>query len=53
MTLPIIPNGFCAALSKNLPDRAEAVVGNEAQFLANIDASSTQICIKCRIFGFE
>jgi hypothetical protein len=47
MTLPIIPDGFCtvfsALLYQNLADRIEAVVGNEAQFLAKLDANSTQI----------
>jgi len=53
MTLPIIPDSFPAALPKNLADRAETVVGNEAQFFGNIDASSPQICIKCETFKFE
>jgi hypothetical protein len=40
-------------LPQKLADRIEAVVGNEAQFLDNIDASSQQICIKCETFKFE
>jgi hypothetical protein len=53
MTLPIIPDGFCAALRKKLADRLEAVLGNAAQFFASIDASSPRIFVKCETFKFE
>ncbi|MCX7298089.1 MAG: hypothetical protein NTU64_14745 [Hyphomicrobiales bacterium] len=53
MTLPIIPDGFCAALRKKLADRLEAVVGNAAQVFANIDATSPRIFVKCEKFKFE
>jgi hypothetical protein len=39
-------------LVQKLADRIEAVVGNEAQFLASFDANSPQICIKCEILKF-
>jgi hypothetical protein len=57
MTLPIIPGGFCAAFSallyQNLADRFEAVVGNQAQFLAKLDANSPQILVKLRTSAFD
>lgn len=46
MTLPIIPDGFCAAFKLNLADRLEAVVGDEATFLGKIDANTPLILVK-------
>jgi hypothetical protein len=43
MTLPIIPGGFCAALSENLAEAVETVLGNEARILSSIDLCSMQI----------
>jgi hypothetical protein len=41
MTLPIVPGGFHATLSEKLARGFEAVLGNEAQFLSKLDATST------------
>jgi len=38
MNLPIISDGFSAALMQNLAWGLEAVVRNEAQFFAKLDA---------------
>jgi hypothetical protein len=46
MTLPIIPDGFCAAFKLNLADRPEAVVGDKARVLGKIDANVTRIFVK-------
>jgi hypothetical protein len=53
MTLPIIPDGFFAALDETVADRLEAVVGDEATFLGKIDANTTLILVKCEKSGFE
>jgi hypothetical protein len=52
MTLPIIPDGFFAALDRNLADRLEAVVGDEPTFLGKIDANMTRIFVKFEQFEF-
>jgi hypothetical protein len=52
MTLPIIPDGFCAAFKLNLADRTEAVVGDKARVLDKIDANLTRIFIKFEQFEF-
>jgi hypothetical protein len=46
MTLPIIPDGFSAALNQTVPDRLEAVVRIEGMFLDKIDANATRIFVK-------
>jgi hypothetical protein len=46
MTLPIIPDDCSAAFEIKLADRLEAVVGNEAGFLGNIEANKTQFFLK-------
>jgi hypothetical protein len=52
MTLPIIPDGLCAAFKLNLADRPEAVVGDKARVLGKIDANMTRIFIKLDKFEF-
>jgi hypothetical protein len=52
MTLPIIPDGFCAAFELNLADRPEAVVGDKARVLGKIDANLTRIFVKFDKFEF-
>ena len=52
MTLPIIPDGFCAAFKLNLADRPEAVVGDKARVLGKIDANMTRIFVKFDKFEF-
>ena len=46
MTLPIIPGSYSTAFKLNLPDRLEAVVGDEVTFLGNIDANTKRILVK-------
>ena len=52
MTLPIIPDGFCAAFKLNLADRPEAVVGDKARVLGKIDANMMLIFVKFEQFEF-
>jgi hypothetical protein len=52
MTLPIIPDGFCAAFELNLADRPEAVVGDKARVLDKIDENVTRIFVKFEQFKF-
>ena len=53
MTLPIIPDGFCAAFKLNLADRPEAVVGDKARVLGKIDANTMRIFVKFEQFEFD
>jgi len=53
MTLPIIPDGFSTAFKLNLADRLEAVVGDEATFLGNIDANTMRILVKFDWIEFD
>jgi hypothetical protein len=43
MTVPIIPDGFPAALTEKVACGFEAVLRNEAQFLFKLDAISMRI----------
>ena len=53
MTAPSIPGGFFHRLELNLADRLEAVVGDEATFLGNIDANTPLIFIKFEKIEFD
>jgi hypothetical protein len=41
-----IPGGLCAAFEANLADSLEAVVGDEATFLAKLDANAPRFFFK-------
>jgi hypothetical protein len=53
MTLPTFPDGFPTVFKINLPDRLEAVVGDEATFLGKIDANTKRILVKCERIKFD
>jgi hypothetical protein len=47
------PRRLFAALGETVPDRLEAVVGDEATFLDNIDANVMRIFVKLEKIEFD